>query len=96
MYIEGLIDKNYFEIIKAWGHESDWVCTTVEEAKKKGYDLLETDDGKLLVRIWIDMDLEKFFPPEDIIQDDPYLLGLMVVSENKELKDFAERKLKET
>jgi len=101
MYVEGLIDKDYFDILVLQGHEPDWVCTTVKEASKKGYDFFYMDDenekiahNQVLVRIWVDMDMETFFPPEDIVRDKPDLLPLMVMNPNKILKDFAEKKLK--
>lgn len=99
MLVEGLIDKDYLDIVIQWGHEPNWVCTTVEEAHKKGYDL-DSRDGKIghnlvLVSIWIDMRMEEFFKPEDMIKDKPDLLSFMAVSPNKTIRKFAEQKLKE-
>lgn len=94
MFVEGYIDKDYLDILLAQGHEPEWVCKTREDAKEKGYHHLPTDNKKTIVRIWIDMDLENFFSPEDIIQDNPSLINLMAVSKNETLRNFAIKKLK--
>jgi endo-1,4-beta-D-glucanase Y len=76
MFVEGKIDKNYLEVLLAAGYEPDWVCNTSEEAAEKGYEL-ELNDGDTVVRIWIDMDTEDFFKPEDLIHENRKLLALM-------------------
>ena len=99
MFVEGLIDKDYLDILIAWGHEPDWVIDNKEEAIKKGYDGYHPDStlghNKVITRIWVDSNMEDFFPPEDMVKDDKGLLGLMAVSKNKKLREFAERMLKD-
>lgn len=92
MFVEGKIHKDFYDLLIAWGHEPDWVCRTSKEAAEKGYELELNDD--VVTRIWIDMDLEDFFPLEDIAKDQPDLLGLMAVSRIKKVKEFAERMLR--
>ena len=94
MFVEGYIDKDYLDILLAQGHELEWICETREDAKKRGYHHLPSDRKRTIVRIWIDMDMEDFFKPEDIIQDDPSLINLMAVSKNETLRNFAAKKLK--
>lgn len=94
MYVEGLIDKDYLDMLITWGHEPDWICYTSEEAIKKGYQLELGNDNDVLTRIWVDTNIENFFPPDDMIKDDPDLLGIMAVSKNEKLRKFAERILK--
>ena len=101
MFVEGLIDKDYLDMLITWGHEPDWIVTTKEEAIKKGYDGYAPDStlgkNKVITRIWIDgFTMEDFFPPKDMIKDDEGLLGIMAVSLNKKIRDFAENKLKNT
>ena len=99
MFVEGLIHKDYLDILIEWGHEPEWIIDNTEEAAKKGYDGYgfnpNTSTGEYVItRIWVDMDLEDFFPPENMIQEDRTLLGLMAVSNNKKLREFAGKELK--
>lgn len=77
MFVEGLIDKDYLEIVKAWGHKPDWIINTVKEAAEKGYDGYNpnTFTGRhyVIVRIWVEMDMEDFFSPEDMIRENKTL-----------------------
>lgn len=93
MFIEGKIDRSYLEVLLAAGYEPDWVCNTSKEATEKGYEL-ELNDDDAVVRIWIDMDTENFFKPEDLIVGDRKLLVLMATIGHKGLREFAEKELK--
>ena len=91
MFVEGKIDKRYLEVLIAAGYEPDWICTTSEEAKEKGYELDDLHDD-VVVRIWIDMNTEDFFKPKDL--GNQKLLALMATCGHQGLAEFAEKELK--
>jgi endo-1,4-beta-D-glucanase Y len=93
MFVEGKIDQRYLEVLLAAGYEPDWVCNTSKEAAEKGYEL-ELNDDDVVVRIWIDMDTEDFFKPEDLIFENKKLLALMATVGHEGLREFAEKELK--
>lgn len=93
MFVEGIINRSYLEVLLAAGYEPDWVCNTSEEALEKGYEL-ELNDEDAIVRIWIDMDTEDFFEPKDLIFRNKELLGLMATIGHEGLRKFAEEELK--
>lgn len=57
MFIEGLIDKHYLEILIAAGHEPDWIIDNNKDAQKKGYDGFDNSTplgkDKVIMRLWI-------------------------------------------
>jgi hypothetical protein len=96
MFIEGLIDKDYLEILIAAGHEPDWVIDNEEEAFSKGYDGYHPkDSNKVLMSLWIDMNTEDFFDPQKLADEDKMLLPLMATSPHERLREVAEKTLKE-
>ncbi len=96
MFVEGKIDRRYLEVLLAAGYEPDWVCNTSEEAVEKDYLGLNEScfDEDVVVRIWIDMDIEDFFKPEDLIVENKKLLALMATVGHEGLRKFAEKELK--
>ena len=94
MFVEGKINKIYLDVLITAGYEPDWVANTPEEAVKHGYEL-ELKDEDCVVRIWIDMNTEDFFKPEDLIFGNRKLLALMATCGHQGLAEFAEKELKE-
>jgi len=93
MFIEGKIDRRYLEVLIAAGYDPDWICNTSEEAAEKGYEL-ELKEEDAIARIWVDMDTEDFFKPEDLIHENKKLLALMVTIGHEGLRKFAEKELR--
>jgi len=93
MFVEGKIHTGYLAVLEAAGYEPDWVAKTPEEAAEHGYEL-ELNDEDCIVRIWIDMDTEDFFKPEDLLVGNEKLLGIMATCGHEGLQKFAEGRLK--
>lgn len=97
MFVEGIIDKEYFDMIAEAGYDIVWVCKSTKDAKEHDYDLSYTElkeKGQVLIRIFLDMDIEDVITPQAIAREDKKLLGIMAVSENKLLKDYAIKQLR--
>ena len=99
MFIEGLIDKHYLEILIAAGHEPDWIIDNNKDAQKKGYDGFDNSTplgkDKVIMRLWIDMNTEDFFDPQKLADEDKMLLPLMATSPCERLREIAEKTLKD-
>ena len=99
MFIEGLIDKDYLDILIAAGHKPDWVIDNKEEALEKGYDEYQPDStlskNKVIIRLWINMNTEDFFDPQKLANENKMLLPLMATSPCERLREVAEKTLKE-
>ena len=101
MIIEGLIDKEYMELMEKAGWKFDWKIEDNEQLKcasDKGLEVPdELDESQhAYIRFYVDMDIEQFYPPKQLVEDLPREeLPLLIDTKNEVVRKEVEKVLKE-
>lgn len=98
MWMEGLIDKSYAEAMTRAGWEFDWYIEDQEQviaARDKGLDVPDLEGDDIYVRFYLDQDIEKFFPAEDVVDNiEEEELPLLLDCKNQDIIKAVEKRLK--
>ena len=99
MHVEGLINYGRLSAMKLAGYTFDAVVINEEEAaraRKTGMDIPDMSEAHLAwVRVWVDMDLESFFPAKDLVAGVyPNMLPALAVCTDPEVAEATANRLK--
>jgi hypothetical protein len=100
MFIEGIMDKAYKDLLVDAGYDVVWVCESESDALAHDYDsdafTMAEESGDCIVRIFMDCNVEDILSPRVVCDslDKKEILPLMAVSKNNELRKFAEEELR--
>jgi hypothetical protein len=91
MFIEGIIDESYYDEIVQAGYDIIWVAKTPLQAQKHGYEFAGPPIGKVIVRIFLNSDIESVITPELLAKESARRkdLPLTMMSDNTEIRDAA-------